>query len=553
VNVECQNGEPVNAILRNDGIEGEDIFRNFCKMRQQFVTNKTKEACTENVHAEILLYKKDLEEINKLQEIAGEKSYANCRNAAAGIARRFDGKYSEYLEVMPFEVNTANLYVSDFDRLKSLDYGKDFRLGIDGKRYAFTAVCTMWEEIRQGYIVTLAGRERLPYVIDGIVIKINELAKRTDHSERPDWIRAMKFPPEAKTFRVDDIEWFVGKIGHVTPVIVNKLGVQFQDKVVKNVTLHNYEQFCRHKLAPGDKISVVIAGDVIPKIESVLQRSGEPLFIVPKNCPECGSILRVEEKFLVCDSDGCPGRIEAMINAFIKEMGIEEVGEETVEKLLELGRQGEIKFDHYPDLFLLKAQDLLKVEGYASGSVAKVLANIHAKKQVELPKFIAALGIPNVGDKVIEKLGVTSLDELMAMKDTEMIKKEGIGELTAARIIHGLARFTPLIGLLLSAGVSIIQPKKIERQSKILEGESYCFTGDTNVVNPLTMKKFDRDELWELVKQHGGIVKTGVSKKLNNLVLVDINSQTSKARKAREYQINIMTDIQFLTKIGIIK
>jgi DNA ligase (NAD+) len=541
VNIEYQDGKAVHAILRNDGIEGEDVLRNLSKGLPKFAPHVDMKKI-KNVRCEILLWKYDFIRINENQKELQEKPYANCRNAAAGIARRFDGKYSGYLRAWPFDIVVDSNIIMDTERLSLLDMG------------TAGGVCgDSWDIIEMYYRETLKARNEIPYAVDGVVIKINDLTERTDNSITPDWIRAMKFPPEAKSFRVDKLDWFVGKIGHVTPVIVNIRGVQFQDKVVKNVTLHNYEQFCKHQLAPGDNISVVIAGDVIPKIEEVLKRSGEPLFTAPKSCPECNSILRVEEKFLVCDSEGCPGRVQAMINAFIKEMGIDNVGEETVEKLLELGKQGIIKFDHYPDLYSLTIPDMLKVEGYAYDSAKKAVDNIQAKKVVALPKFIAALGIPWVGSKVIEKLEVTSLEELMEMSEKDMTAKEGIGELTAQAIKQGIIRYTGLIGMLLGAGVRISQPKILAQQSDILKGESFCFTGDTNVVNPLTMKKFDRDELWDLVKQHGGIVKTGVSKKLNNLVLVDLSSQTSKARKARELQINIMTDIHFLTKIGVIK
>lgn len=542
VNLEYDAGMFCRAILRNDGEQGENIFFNAIQMKN---VSRFLDENVLNIRAEIILLKRDLERINKLQVLDGEDIYSNARNAAAGIARRLDGKYSKYLQVIPFDVVIENMLQTDLERLKYLN--QLFPVNTIESKLA-----TTWEEIEEYYKGILQMRPSIPYGIDGVVIKVNNLEKRVDDSATPDWIRAMKFPPEAQSFKVDDIRWYVGKTGKVTPVLHNEAGVQFNDKVVNEVTLHNYNQFTLHKIGKGDKISVVIAGDVIPKIEGVIERAGGEIFQAPKRCPECDSILRVEEKFIFCDAEGCPGRVKALVNAHVKAMGIEEIGPELVDKLYKMGQAKVINFKHFPDLYKLTLNDLLKVEGYQKKSADKVLLNISLKTEVSLPIFIASLGISGVGDKIIEKIGAGTLDDLMKMTVSELQDIEGIGEIVAFKIKEGLDKNYHLIGELLANGVKILEVKKAKMLKNILQGKSYCFTGDVKVINPETQKTFTREECQALVLQYGGEVKSGVSKKLNVLVLADPKSQSGKARKARQEGVEMIGAEEFFKRVGVL-
>lgn len=542
VNLEYEEGQLVRALLRGDGYEGEDIFGNVIRMCGVLMELPVE---IQNVRSEIVLPKKNLAKINVFQEEIGERMYANCRNAASGIARRLDGKYSEYLEVIAFDIVAPK--EKDSDLINKM-YGIN---------HVPTDTLVYPDQIAEYYRKLMHDRDELPWDIDGAVIKADLMEDRDKLLEDggnemlPPWIRAMKFPAEERLFKVDDIRWFVGKTGKLSPVLRNLAGVQFAAKVVREVTLHNYSYFCRYKIAKGDKISVAIAGDVIPKIEDVKERSGNLPFEAPKECPDCGSLLRIEETFLWCDAAGCPGRIKALINAHVKEMGIEEVGPELVEKLFMAGKKGLIKFDHFPDLYSLAKKDLMKIAGFADRSAEKIVENIRAKMEPLLPVFVASLGIPGIGVRIIEKIGVKTLDELMKLSVSAMERVDGVGEQTANHIKIGLDGFYHLIGRMLANGVKIKVEKKVAAKSNRLGGKSFCFTGDIKELNPDTGKAWEREEAWALVEENGGAVKSGVSKKLDVLVLADMSSGSGKARKAKQYGVEMISSVEFFKRCRI--
>lgn len=532
INLEYQE-DLIAAILRGDGVEGEDLFKNAFNAVPPLVAKGIS-----NIRGEIIISKKNFDTVNILQEKAGEKPYANCRNAAAGIIRRLDGKYSNFLTFVPFDV---------------VFLGKQTEGDVESYLGGVESVwAKSFEEIKAYYLAALKGREELPYEIDGVVVKVDRMDLR-DHiggdKMRPDWIRAAKFPPEERLFKVDDIRWFVGKTGKVTPVLHSHVGTQFKDKVVHEATLHNYAYFCRLKIAPGDKVTVAIAGDVIPKVGDVAERAGAAMFPAPKECPMCKSLLRVDETFLWCDAEGCLGRAMSIINAHVKEMGIDGVGPELIEKLYIMGQANKIKFSGFPDLYSLTERDLLMVEGFAAKSAARVLSNIRARMEPDLATFVASLGIPGVGAKTIEKIGAADYGDLMLMKEADFKKINGVGEKLAKQLQEGLAKTYQLAGAMLARGVKIKTRKRGALVSNKLGGKSYCFTGDIKEINPDSGKPWTREEAWALVEANGGVVKTGVSKKVDVLVLADMSSMSSKARKAREYGMELISVGDFLRRI----
>lgn len=540
VDVELDTCTVKSAILRGDGLVGEDILRNFSKMqgfhKHTIYTSFTSARC------EIVVFKRDLEAINAAQVAAGDKPYDNCRNAASGIARRLDGKFSDKLTAIAFDI-------------RFLSKKCDSEILSDTRVFSVPTVrATTWEEVEEYYKATLRGRDSIPYDIDGIVIKVDSLADRHEpDSMLPSWIRALKFPPEEQSFRVDEIQWFVGKTGKLTPVIHNFIGVQFKGKVVNFVTLHNYAYFCRYRLAVGDRISVAIAGDVIPHVEDVLSRGSGTMIAAPKTCPCCGSLLRADATNLYCDAVGCSGRVVAVINAHIKEMGIEEVGPELVDKLHKAGQARLIRFDHFPDLYRLTVADIMKLEGFQSVGATKVVDNIRSRMQVSLSVFVASLGIPGVGAKTVEKIPVSSLSELMDMTVDRLQEVDGIGKKTAVQIKDGLSASIAFIGQLLQNGVTIKESKqRATVVSNILNGKAYCFTGDPACINVDTGKNYTREDMQALVVANGGVVKSGVSKKLDVLVLADMGSGSSKARKAKELGVEMISAKEFFIRVGVL-
>lgn len=517
------------AVLRGDGYEGEDILRNVLKMKNVKTSLPVKE-----LRGEILLSKKSLQEINEQLEKEGTKLYKNCRNAAAGIARRLDGRFSEHLVILYYAVKSEQEYTTDSDSLLELD---KYNL-----HYVDTKVVHNADFITQYYTDMIEQRATLPFVIDGLVIKDNIVENRTDTSVKPDWVRAMKFPPEQQPFVVDKIIWEVGKTGHVTPVAVNEQGVMFNDKVVNNVTLHNHAKFLEYNISVKDTISVVIAGDVIPKIDKVVVRNNCPIH-APTHCPDCTQPLTVIDKFLHCTNKQCSGIQKALINAHIKIMGIEDFGPETVQSLFSLN-PANVKFSNIADIYSLSVDNFKKVDGIEDKTATKLYTNIQQAKQVSLPKFIASLGIPKIGHRIVEKIPVTTLEELLAISDFSQYK--GIAKKTSDTIVIGLEDNNDLIANLLENGVTIIVPEKEELLSTKLKDLSFCFTGDIANINSETNSPYTRKEFQKLVVQHGGINKSGVSKVLNYLVIDNTDSTTSKAVKAKSYGTILISPTDFL-------
>jgi DNA ligase (NAD+) len=254
--------------------------------------------------------------------------------------------------------------------------------------------------------------------------------------------------------------------------------------------------------------------------------------------------------FLWCDAAGCDGRAKAVVLAHAREMGIDEVGPGLVDRLFAAGKAGKIRFSDAADLYALTERDLLKVEGFAERSAEKVVGNIRARMEVGLPTFVASLGIPGVGVRMMEKFGSKDLDGLMRMVPVDFKKAEGVGDRMAAAIVEGLSKNYHLIGRLLANGVRIKAKRKAAAKGNALGGKSFCFTGDIKELNPDTGKPWDRDEAWALVEENGGVVKSGVSKKLDVLVMADPGSASSKARKAREYGVEMISAAEFLRRVG---
>lgn len=537
LNLEYENGKLVRAIVRGDGKEGEDILRNVLKMKN--VPKEITEHIS-NIRGEIVLPKSSFLKINQLLEEEGSKTYKNTRNSSAGIARRYDGKYSEYLEFIPFDV------------ISKAPYEFDNQLLVEISSYCTTikyTIVTDVAQLKRCYLSGIDKRKSLPFAVDGMVIKVNDMSLRKDTSLRPNWIRAMKFPPEENRFPVDNISFGIGKTGAVTPVLENEIGVQFQDKIVNRCTLHNYNQFKIHSVAKGDMVSITISGDVIPKVINVVERSGNPPFNMLEKCLFCGTTIIFTDKEAYCDNTKCPGRIEALINAHVKVMGIDEVGEKLVSKLLTAGKEGKINFSDYADLYTLTKEDILKIDGYANRSAEIVINNIAKAKTVGLSVFIASLGIPDIGDKTIAKTGAKSLEQIQKMSITELESKAGIGHITASAIVYGIKEFDAMIIKLIRNGVIIIQEEDVKIKEDIFKGKSFCFTGDIPITNPDTNSPYTRKEFQAFVEKFGGVNKTGVSKKLDILVMADPNSTSTKAKKAKDMGVELWSCEKFLQAI----
>jgi DNA ligase (NAD+) len=538
INLEYDNGELIKAITRGDGIEGEDILSNVVKMKNV----KTKvDGFTGSIRGEIILRESKLNELNKAVEKAGERTYQNSRNGASGIAKRYDGQYSEYLEIIYYDVANGKPFETEESKLEFI---KEQGLEIT---YFEIADVSKVIEVYEEYCNIKRGL--LDYAIDGLVIKINDLAVQNSLGSThgiPKGQIAFKFPAEAKITKIKEVEWSLGKGGKITPVAIME-PVKLCGANVKRASLHNIDMFKTLNLGSNDEILVKRAGDVIPYVEKVITYVSDSKFEIPKNCSACNSELVEDGKFLVCLNQDCVAHKEGDLHKWIKKLDVKDIGDKLIENLFENG----IVKDP-ADFYTLKIEDVSSLERMGKRSAKKVIEHLNEKKKLELPVFLAALNINDFSEStvtLIAEAGYDTLDKVIDLiKDPKsaidrLSTIHGIGYITAEKAVYGLNKKISLIEKLLSVGIVIREKKEVEVDSSKLNGASFCFTGAIQAVDE-EGKRYARSRLEEMVIQNGGKIES-MSKKLDYLVQADPNSQSSKSVKAKKFGVEIISEKQF--------
>lgn len=530
---------------RGDGYRGEDITQNLKTIRQ--VPLKLRgENIPEivEVRGEVILSHKNFEKLNQEREKAGEPLFANPRNAAAGSLRQLDPSVTakrplEIFIYSPGEI-TGMTFETHWDFLEQLK-----KWGFRVNPYA--CLLTHDEEIITYYNQMEKERDSLDYDIDGVVIKVNEIAlqeKLGMRTRTPRWAIAGKFKARQETTRIIDIEASVGRTGVITPVAILE-PVEIGGAVVSRATLHNQDEIDRKDIRIGDTVIVERAGDVIPKIIKVISekrpKNSKP-YHLPERCPVCGSkTLRLEKNVAIrCTNISCPAQLKASIEHFAsrKGMDIEGLGEKIIDQLI---RGNLIKSP--ADLYRLKKEELCALERFGEKSATNLLKSIEQSKSRPLPAVIYALGIPNTGEYLSGILAehFSSLDRLMNASRDELDTIKGIGPIVAEGIVTYFSdeRNRELIKALQAVGIN----PKIEKQQKvpqIFEGKTVVFTG--------TLTKFTRDEAKELVRTRGGNATESVSRKTDFVVAGP--GAGSKLDKAKELGIKILTEEEFLAMLN---
>ena len=543
ISLQYEDGMLARGVTRGDGTTGEDVTPNVKTIRsiplriEGATLKKAKLKGDFEVRGEILMPRKSFEALNRQQEQSGGKIFANPRSAAAGSVRVLDPSitasrrlefFAYYLLVdgkVPFAKHSDSLQV-----LKQLHFraSDDWKLcaGID----EVFAYCDAWD----------AKREKLPYEIDGVVIKVNSIAIQNElgyTAKAPRWAIAYKYPAQQESTVVNDIRVQVGRTGALTPVAVLE-PVQVGGVTVSRATLHNMDEIERLGLQIGDTVLVERAGEVIPHILKVTKegKHRKP-FHMPKHCPECGSTIHKSDDEVAyrCVNAACPAKRKESLLHFASRhaMNIDGLGDKIVDQLVDKGLVKDVA-----DLYSLKLDEVAALERMAEKSAQNLLNEIEASKKNSLARLIYALGIRFVGERTGQLLAehFSSLEELAAAKEEQLTEVPEVGPKVAASIAEFFSEPAnrELIKKLRKAGVRPTVEKR-EVKSDKFAGKSFVFTGG--------LANRTREEAGELVKQHGGIVSGSVSKKTDYVVVGA--EPGSKHEKAKELGVPILTESEF--------
>lgn len=499
------------------------------------------------VRGEVIFLKKDFAALNRRLVAEGLPPFANARNTAAGAIKQKDARITAQ---RPLTAYCYGIVAADgpvpSTQWETLAYLRD--LGF------LTAhdVSRRFENLDDVIAYVQAFEERrheLPYEVDGLVIKIDDLATYRDLGvvgKDPRGAVAYKFPAEEATTRLLDVVANVGRTGVLTPTAILE-PVFVSGVTVRQASLHNYDLIAQKDIRIGDTVIVKRSGEVIPYVVGpvIAARTGEERPIVPPpTCPACGAPVARDEGEVAyyCTNAACPERIARNIEYFVSRdaLDIEGLGERSVRQLLE---QGLIHDE--ADLFFLAESDLLQLEGFAEKKARNLLNGIQAAKQRPLARLIAALGIRGVGSTVAEALAqhFHSIDRLAAASEQQLQEVEGLGPHTASAIVEWFAnpRNRTLIEKLRRAGVRLEEEAiQSQRLSSRLQGLTFVLTG--------TLPTLKRNEAAALIEQHGGKVVDSVSKKTSYVVVGE--SPGSKLTKAQQLGIPLLDEAGLLAMLG---
>ena len=520
--VEYVGGVFSRAITRGDGLVGEDISVNVAKM--QGVLGRLPQEFTGVLRGEIILTKSD--------HVEHFAQYANPRNAASGIARRYDGQGCERLTILFYQVADGVDFVRDDEQFTWLA-----NMGLRVPNWYVTAMVPgvrtphdLWLEYQQ------YKRAELDYEIDGLVVRVNDLASQLALGEvdsRPKGAVAFKFAPMTRESVLRGIEWQVGATGRITPVAVFD-PVRVLGAEVTNASLYNVAYINSLGIDVGAKILVARAQDVIPRVVSVRLATGT-VAQPPVLCPCCAAPVEMDGEYLVCLNVRCLAQVSGRIRRYIQTLDVKEWGETLVEKLVEMGLVRDVA-----DLYGLTAEQLTEIDGMGVKSAAKVIKTLRGRRVVPLDTLLGALSIPLCGPSTIRlamDAGLDTLDALRAASVERLQSVEGVGPARALALHGWLSGYGDLVDKLLAAGVEI----EAKREGR-LNGATVCFTGSS---------QRPRAELEALVKQAGGGIKATVGRKLTYLVLADPNSNSSKAQAARKNGTTCLSEKDLLKIIGV--
>ena len=535
-----EKGKLVRAATRGDGVTGEDITHNAETIK--VIPLKLTEEVDIEVRGEIFMNKKTLEEINKVRKENNEPLLQNCRNAAAGSIRQLDSKVAARRKLDNFIYHLPD--PEDYGittHSEALDYLKKLGFKVNPNNKLVGDINNVIEYINEKTTI----RKDLPYDIDGIVIKVNDIKQQKQlgsTAKYPKWCTAYKFPAEEVLTELKDIIFTVGRTGQITPnAVLNPTLVQ--GSTISRATLHNEDYVLEKDLRIGDIVSIRKAGDVIPEVveAKIERRKGTEIpFKMIDTCPMCNTkLVKKGGVDYYCPNTKCPARhVESLIHFTSRDaMNITGLGDSIMEDLYNFKYIATIA-----DIYSLNThiKDLTRLEGYGDKSINNLLDAIEKSKENSLERLIFGLGIPHVGSKTAKILAqkFKTLDNLINATYEELTAIDDVGDIIAKSIIeyfsneHNIA----IIEELKELGLNTKYLGEEVQENDNFQGKTFVLTG--------TLEKLTRKEAEDLIENLGGKTSSSVSK--NTAAVITGTSPGSKYDKAIELNIPIWTEEDFI-------
>lgn len=532
-----ENGMLVKGVTRGDGIVGEDVTSNIRTIRS--VPLKLTEPVDIIVRGEVFMNKAVFEELNRQRENDGLPLFANPRNAAAGSLRQQDPSITaeRKLDIFVFNVQKSNktfaTHVDGLNYLAQLGFKTIKPIGIISTAEQMRIICEEWR----------SKRYSLPYDIDGLVLKLNNIAQRDVlgyTAKSPRWAVAYKFPAEQKETVLYDITFQVGRTGAITPTAELE-EVFIAGTKVSRATLHNEDFVLEKDIMIGDHVIIQKAGEIIPEVVSVVRekRNGtEKPFVMPEFCPECGSKLVREAGKAVtyCTNSECPAQTARLLMHFVSRdaMDITGLGEQVIKKLLDEGLIRDIA-----DIYTLKADDIAKLSGMGKKSANNYINAIEESKKAGLSRLLYALGIRYVGKGTAVSIAqkFKSIDNIINAHYEEIVDTEDVGDVIAVSVRNYFDQpeNIEIIDRLKAYGLKMTEDEAVISSNEMFLDKTFVLTG--------TLPTYSRNEAAELIRHAGGKVTSSVTKNTDYVLCGD--APGSKYEKAVKLGIPVIDEIEF--------
>lgn len=528
--LQYENGWLVRAVTRGDGSIGDDITANAKKMggvNAGIYKDGELVPFTGGIRGEVIM----THEVHK--KYFSDK--ANCRNAANGLMKRKDGSGSEYLKLIVYDALSTDgksYFINEKEKISWLT--------ACGFNVVRLVICKSAERVIAYRAKIMEERKDIEYDIDGLVVKENRIDFEDASRARPDRQIAFKFSLEEATSVLREVEWSQNGATYTPVAIFDE--VELNGTKVQRASLANPDTVRKLGVQIGSHVVVVKRGEIIPKIESVVEEKNiktSPIEF-PCTCESCGSKLVDEGSRLYCPNKECSKRVLHQLLKFQQVVDIRDLGETLITQLFKDGRLKSIS-----DIYSLEVEELVpyflneesqEAEKRSLGA-EKVYKSIQAHRTMTLPVFLAGFDIEGFGETLAEKLvgaGYNTLDKLLLATEDQIADVYGFAQIMAHNIVQGLAENATEMRCLVQDGIITIETAAGGK----LEGKSFCFTGEL-----VTMKRQDAEAL---VKKNGGSCKSSVTKDLTYLVTNDTTSGSSKNVKAASLGIPVITEEQFL-------
>jgi DNA ligase (NAD+) len=535
-----EDGRFVRGATRGDGKKGEDITANLKTLRSIPLTIPMQEAGYKSmeVRGEVYMTRKGFEKLNQQREKDGEAPFANPRNAAAGSLRLLDSSITASRPLNIWVYNVGYLEGPAFkSHLEMLERLKEFGL----RTNPTTRLCQSFDDVLKMTDEWQEKQATLDYDVDGLVVKVNSIAAQTklgSTNKHPRWAAAFKYEAEEAETVVADIRVQVGRTGSITPV-AELTPVFVSGSTVSRATLHNEDEIKRLDVRVGDKVVIIKAGEIIPKVVRVLKTKGQKRkqpYKMPKTCPECDSKLERPEGEVVwrCVNAACPAQLKERLLHFASRnaMDIDHLGTAIVDQLVDTG-----KVKSFYELFDLKLEDVSTLERMAEKSGQNLIDAIAKSKQAGLARLVFGLGIRHVGQRVAQVLAQTygSMDALSKApyEDLEAIDEIGPRIAESIREFFGEKHNKKELCKLKQHGLVMTQEQKDGGGN--LSGKQFVLTG--------ALESLTRDEAKRRIVEAGGRVTSSVSAKTDYVVAG--TDPGSKLTKAQKLGIAILSEKEF--------